>query len=129
VIAAFIGRAPAAAVHGAGDRRRYGGRDHLGRERGAGGTLIRHAGGQELEASAVGALVIAVVQPSQLTGLVAGAGGPQRPPARFPAALQAAVDLAAIATPAQVEQLPAAPTPVLSKALDHRTRVSANAGR
>jgi hypothetical protein len=95
-----MGRAPAAGLHGAGDRRRYGGRGHLARDRGAGGTLIRHAGGQEFEASAVGALVIAVVQASQFTGLVASARGPQRPPARFPAALQAAVDLAAIAAPA-----------------------------
>src|SRR5206468_12426075 len=73
-------RAPAAGLRGAGDRRRYGGRGHLAGRRLTRGTLIRHAPRNELEASTVGALVVAVVEAAQLTGLVAGTRRPQRPP-------------------------------------------------
>jgi len=76
VIAGFTALPPVADTRGAGDRRRFGGRGHLARGQRGGGTLIRHARGDELEAGAVGALVIAVIEPSQLTRLVAGAGRP-----------------------------------------------------
>jgi len=71
-----MGVAPAAGVHSAGDRRRYGGRGHLERPGRGRGTLIRHAGDDQLQTGAVGALVIAVVEPSRFTGLVSGAGRP-----------------------------------------------------
>jgi hypothetical protein len=122
-------RAPAAGIRGAGDRRRYGERGHLARRRRARGTLIRHAPWNQLETRAIGALVIAVVEPSQFTGLMASAGGAQRPPARFRAARGVAVDLTAITAPAQVEDDAASPASCLPKALVHRARVAANAGR
>jgi hypothetical protein len=121
--------APAAGLRDAGDRRRYGGRGHLERERWTRGTLIRHARRNELEASTVGALMIAMVEPPQFTGLMARARSPQRPPARFRSTRRSTVDLAAIATPAQVEDRAATPTSCLPKAFVHRARASANAGR
>jgi hypothetical protein len=66
---------PAAERRRAGDRlRALDGRGHPGRIDPGLGTLIRHARGNELQAGAVGALMIAVIEPSQFTRLVAGSG-------------------------------------------------------
>jgi hypothetical protein len=73
--------------------------------------------------------MVAVIEPSQFTGLMPGASRPQAPPARLETAHGAAVDLAAIVAPAQVEELAASSTSTLPKALVHRARESANAGR
>lgn len=93
------------------------------------GTLIHHAGRHELEPGAVGALLIAMVEAPQFAGLVAGARGAQRPPPCLAAADRSAVDLAAVTTPAQVEDRTAPAASCLSKSLVHCARASANAGR
>jgi hypothetical protein len=72
--------------------------------------------------------MVAVVEPSQFAGLVAGTSRPQRSPAGFPSALGATVDLPAIMAPAQVEDLAASTASCLSKGV-HHARAAANAGR
>jgi hypothetical protein len=68
---------PATERRRTGDQRHLlGWRRHRARRPVGRGTLIRHARRDELEPGAVGALVIAMVEPAQLTGLVAGPGRP-----------------------------------------------------
>ena len=131
VIAGCMGLLTATERGRAVDRRhRLNGRRHRARRCRWRGTLIRHArGNDELEPGAVGALVTTVVEPPEITALVASSGGSQAPSAGLKAARRSTVDLATIAPPAQVEDRAAAPASRLPKALVHHTRTSANAGR
>ena len=131
VIAGCMGLLTATERGRAADRRhRLNGRRHRARRCRWRGTLIRHArGSDELEPGAVGALVITVVEPPEITALVASSGGSQAPASSLVTAREPTVDLAAIARSAHVEHRTASPTGRLPKALVHRARASANAGR
>lgn len=126
----FIGSPPAAEGQRADDRRRaLDGLGHRAQRHPVWGTLFRHARGDEAEPGPVGALVITVVESTQRALLVAGAGGSLAPPAGLGATGEPAVDLAAVAAPADMEDHAAPPASVLPKALIQRARIGANAGR
>ena len=83
------------------------------------GTLMRHAVTQEPEASSVGPLPIAVIQPAFRAGLMAGARSSERTPAGLSPARNAAVHLPAVAPPAQIEDTAAKSAPDFTIAVVH----------
>lgn len=90
-----------------------------------GGTLIRHASERGPSASAVGTIAIAVIESPLGAALVAGVGLTAGPPSSLTAAHGAAVDLAAVAAAADVEDLPAVAATCLaqgSRAVGHDAR-------
>ena len=91
--------------------------------------MFRHARGDEAEPGPVGALVIAVVEPAERALLVASAGGSLAPPTGLGATGEPAIDLAAVAAPADMEDHAAPAASALSKAVVHGARPCANAGR
>jgi hypothetical protein len=69
------------------------------------GTLIRHAAREP--AATIGALPVAVIQPSLDAVLMTPVGGAMLPALRLATALRAAITLAAIAAGANTEHRPA----------------------
>ena len=126
----FIGSPPARQGRRAGDRRRaLVGPGHRAQRHLPRGTLFRHACGHEPEPSPIHTLVVTVVEPAERALLVASARRTLTSPARFGAALEPAVDLAAVAASADMEDDTAPPASGLPKAVVHGARMCANAGR
>ena len=125
-----IGSPPAALGWRTDDRRRaLSGPGHHAHRQLPRGTLFRHAHRDEPESGPVGALVITVVEPAERARLVARARGTLAPPTGFGATLEPAVDLPAVAAAADMEDHAAPTAPALPKAVVHRARTCANAGR
>lgn len=126
----FIGSPPAPEGRRADDRRRaLSGPGYRAQRLRVRGTLFRHARRKEEAPGPVGALVIAVVEPAERALLVAGAGGSLAPPPGLGATGEPAVDLAAVAAPADIENHVTPAASALSKAVVHDARPCANAGR
>ena len=126
----FIGSPPAREGRRADDRRRaLSGPGYRAQRLRVRGTLFHHARPHEAEPGPVGALVIAVVEPAERALLVASAGGSLAPPTGLGATGEPAVDLAAVAAPADIEDDVAPAASALSEAVVHGARICANAGR